>query len=106
MNTKSRRKLQAALLTYLVVIVSLIFFMGPMLWIAYTSFRTQSSIFTEQVISPWDQYTLQNYKTILSVTDFPLYFLNSIEIGSVVTLFSLVVSIVGAYGLSRFAQNL
>ena len=102
MNTKSRRKLQAALLTYLVVIVSLIFFMGPMLWIAYTSFRTQSSIFTEQVISPWDQYTLQNYKTILSVTDFPLYFLNSLEIGLLVTLLSLVISIIGAYGLSRF----
>jgi ABC-type glycerol-3-phosphate transport system permease component len=102
MNIKLRRKLQTALLTYLVVIISLIFFIGPMLWIVYTSFRTQSSIFTEQVISPWDQYTLQNYQTILSVTDFPLYFLNSLEIGLAVTLLSLVISIIGAYGLSRF----
>jgi ABC-type glycerol-3-phosphate transport system permease component len=102
MNTKSRRKLQTALLTYLVVFASLIFFIAPMLWIAYTSFRTEGSIFTGQVISSLHDYTLQNYQTILSVTDFPLYFLNSIEIGSVVTLFSLVVSIIGAYGLSRF----
>ena len=39
---------------------------------------------------------------LLSVTDFPLYFLNSLEIGLLVTLLSLVISIIGAYGLSRF----
>jgi ABC-type glycerol-3-phosphate transport system permease component len=102
MKIKSRRKLQTALLTYPVVIISLIFFIGPMVWIVYTSFRTQGSIFTGQLISPLNEYTWQNYKTILSVTDFPLYFLNSVEIGVVVTLFSLLVSILWAYGLSRF----
>jgi len=42
-----------------------------MLWIVYTSFRTQASIFTGQVFSPLNDYTLENYQTILSVTDFP-----------------------------------
>ena len=36
------------------------------------------------------------------MTDFPLYFWNSLQIGTVVTLFSLFVSIIGAYALSRF----
>jgi ABC-type glycerol-3-phosphate transport system permease component len=91
-----------AILAYLVVIVSLIFFILPMLWIIYTSFRTQASIFTGAVISPLKDYTLESYATILSVTDFPTYFRNSVEIASVVTLLSLFCSIIAAYGLSRF----
>jgi ABC-type glycerol-3-phosphate transport system permease component len=94
--------MRTAILAYLVVIVSLTFFVLPMLWIGYTSFRTQTSIFSGKVVSPLKEYTLQNYRTILSVTDFPQYLWNSIEIGAIVTLVSLFASITGAYGLSRF----
>ena len=99
---RTRSKTRTAIFAYLVVIVSLIFFVLPMLWIGYTSFRTQPSIFSGQVISPLSQYTLQNYQTVLAVSDFPQYFWNSIEIGSIVTLVSLFASIIGAYALSRF----
>ncbi len=102
MKTRSGARVRAAVLSYLVVLISLIFFVGPMLWIAYTSFRVESSIFNEGVLSPANQYTLQNYQTVLSVTDFPLYFFNSLKIGVTVTALSLFVSIIGAYGLSRF----
>jgi ABC-type glycerol-3-phosphate transport system permease component len=102
MKTISGRKLLVAVLAYVVVIISLIFFLLPMVWIAYTSFRTQGSIFTDRVFDPLGDYTLENYATILSVTDFPVYFLNSVEIGSAVTLFSLLCSVAGAYSLSRF----
>jgi ABC-type glycerol-3-phosphate transport system permease component len=102
MKTKSGRRLLTAVLAYLIVIVSLVFFLLPMFWIGYTSFRTQGSIFTGRIIDPPGDYTLRNYETILSVTDFPLYFLNSVEIGSTVTLLSLFCSVIGAYGLSRF----
>lgn len=102
MQSLSRRRAQTAVLAYLVVTVSTLFFILPMLWIGYTSFRTQTSIFSGNVLSPLKEYTLQNYATILSVADFPQYFWNSIEIGAIVTFFSLVVSISGAYGLSRF----
>jgi ABC-type glycerol-3-phosphate transport system permease component len=102
MKSKSRRKTITAVLAYAVVIISLLFFILPMLWIIYTSFRTQASIFTGQVVSPLQDYTMENYATILSVTDFPTYFLNSFKIASIVTLLSLLCSIVGAYGLSRF----
>jgi ABC-type glycerol-3-phosphate transport system permease component len=73
-----------------------------MLWIGYTSFRTQDSIMSGQVISALSEYTIQNYHTILTVTDFPLYFWNSLQIGTIVTLVSLFASIIGAYALSRF----
>jgi len=99
---RMRSRTRTAVLAYLIVIISLIFFILPMLWIGYTSFRTQPSIFSGQVISPSSEYTLQNYETVLSVADFPQYFWNSIEIGAIVTLVSLFASIIGAYSLSRF----
>ncbi len=102
MKSKSRIKKITAALTYLVMVTALLFFIVPMIWIIYTSFRTQASIFTGQVISASKDYTIENYATILSVTDFPTYFLNSFKIASTVTLLSLLCSIIGAYGLSRF----
>ncbi len=101
MGSKTRNRM-SAVLAYVVVFISLIFFILPMLWIIYTSFRTQASIFTGDVFSPMEEYTLENYKTILSVTDFLTFFLNSFNIASVVTLLSLFCSIIAAYGLSRF----
>ncbi len=98
----TRRRTRTAVVAYAVVIVSLIVFILPMLWIGYTSFRTQPAIFSGQVISPASEYTLHNYETIFLVTDFPQYFWNSIEIGLLVTLISLFASIIGAYSLSRF----
>lgn len=102
MSSQLARKRITAILAYLVVIVSLIFFILPMLWIIYTSFRTQASIFTGAVVSPLQDYTLDNYATILSVTDFPQFFYNSFKIAAAVTLVSLLCAIPGAYGLSRF----
>jgi len=102
MSTTSKSKKISAVLAYLIVFLSLFFFILPMLWIIYTSFRTQASIFTGKVFPPPEEFTLENYQTILSVTEFPRYFFNSIRIAALVTLASLVVSIFGAYGLSRF----
>jgi ABC-type glycerol-3-phosphate transport system permease component len=100
--TKLQRKISVAIAAYGVVLISLIFFMLPMLWIFYCSFRTQASIFTGQVLAPLKEFTLENYQTILSVTDYPTYFLNSFKIASAVALLALLCSIVGAYGLSRY----
>jgi ABC-type glycerol-3-phosphate transport system permease component len=102
MRSRARNRIINAVLAYLVVIISLAFFILPMLWIIYTSFRTQASIFTGEVVSSAQEYTLENYATILSVTDFPRYFLNSFKIASSVTLLSIFCSIIGAYGFSRF----
>jgi len=102
MGSKTRNRIVSAILAYVVVLVSLIFFLLPMLWIIYTSFRTQPSIFTGDVISPLQEYTLENYRTILSVTDFVTFFLNSFKIASMVTILSLFCSVIAAYALSRF----
>lgn len=100
--SQSKSKIGVAVSAYTVVIVSLMFFILPMLWIIYCSFRTQASIFTGKLIPALTEFTLENYQTVLAVTDYPAYFFNSFKIAVSVALLSLVFSVAGAYGLSRF----
>jgi ABC-type glycerol-3-phosphate transport system permease component len=100
--TKKQLKIRNTIIAYLVVIISICFFILPMVWIFYCSFRTQESIFTGKIIPPLEGFTIDNYLRVFSVTDFPRYFVNSLRISTLVTIISLIVSILGAYGLSRY----
>ncbi len=102
MMTKRQRKTVRITLTYIIVVIAFLFFITPMLWITYSSFRTPDTILSGKIFSPASGYTLSNYKVVLSTTDFPIYFWNSLRIGILVTLFAMGLSIVGAYGLSRY----
>ncbi|HUX50849.1 MAG TPA: carbohydrate ABC transporter permease [Spirochaetia bacterium] len=101
LNRKQRKRVRYAL-TYFICIVAFLFFITPMLWITYSSFRTPDAIFSAKLGTPLNEFTVDNYKTILSVTDFPIYFWNSLRIGLVVTAGAMILSILGAYGLSRY----
>jgi ABC-type glycerol-3-phosphate transport system permease component len=102
MLTKPQRRTIRIILTYVICLLALFFFISPMLWMIYTSFRSTDAIFSGKVSTPMRQFTLQNYKTVLSVTDFPIYFWNSLRIGLSVTVLAMVISIIGAYALSRY----
>ena len=95
-------KIRNMIVAYIIIFISLCFFILPMIWVFYCSFRTQESIFTGKIIPTLEGLTFNNYVKILSVTDFPRYFVNSIKISGLVTLISLIISIFGAYGLSRY----
>lgn len=95
-------KIRNMIVAYIIIFISLCFFILPMIWVFYCSFRTQESIFTGKIIPALEGLTFNNYVKILSVTDFPRYFVNSIKISGLVTLISLIISIFGAYGLSRY----
>lgn len=102
MMTKRHRKIVRVTVTYIICVLAFLFFITPMLWITYSSFRMPDAIFSGKILTPSNQFTLDNYRTILSVTDFPIYFWNSIRIGLLVTAAGMLLSIVGAYGLSRY----
>lgn len=102
MLTKTSRNVLRIAATYIVVAVAFVFFISPMLWIIYSSFRGHESLFSGRWATPLHDFTLENYQNILMVTDFPRYFVNSFRIALSVTVMAVVVSILGAYGLSRF----
>lgn len=101
LTNKARNRFRVAS-TYVVLLAAFLFFIVPMLWIFYNSFRGSEAIFSESVATAPAQFTLDHYRTILSVTDFPRFFMNSFRIAVMVTAAALVCSIFGAYGLSRF----
>jgi ABC-type glycerol-3-phosphate transport system permease component len=102
MRFRKNNRLLTNILTYVIIFLSVVFFISPIIWILYCSFRTQASIFTGELIAPLEDLTLENYITIFSVTDFPLYFWNSLRISTIVSICSLILASIGAYGLSRF----
>jgi ABC-type glycerol-3-phosphate transport system permease component len=102
MITKKTRRAIRITSTYLIIIVAFIFFISPLLWIIYSSVRGPEAIFSGKMTTPLKSFTLESYKTLLMVTDFPRYFVNSFRIALFVTFLTMIFSILGAYGLSRF----
>lgn len=102
MTSKTTRRRYGYLLTYIVVFAALVFFISPFVWILYTSFRPTDLVTTSHVITPVHRLTLTHYRIVLEQTDFPLFFLNSLIIATSVTVVSVLFSVLGAYGLSRF----
>jgi len=89
--------------SYLALIPFLIFFMFPLYWMLLTSFKQDSEITSLEGIplilnsAP----TLAHYKYILFETRYMQWFWNSFQIAAVVTIITMVVSILGAYAISR-----
>jgi len=52
MRLRKKNRLGTIILTYAIILLSVIFFIFPIFWILYCSFRTQASIFTGELISP------------------------------------------------------
>ncbi len=96
-----RRKIrQVIVLTLLLAVVLLMIF--PFIWMLSTSFKPPEEIFTP--VPRWIPLnpTWENFKNILYKTSFPRYFLNSVLVGFVTMLVSLVVTVFAGYALSRF----
>ena len=89
--------------SYLALIPFLVFFMFPLYWMLLTSFKQDSEITSLKGIplilnsAP----TLDHYKYILFETRYMQWFWNSFQIAAVVTVITMVVSILGAYAISR-----
>lgn len=88
---------------YLLVLLILIFFLAPFLWMLLNSFKTPLQIVKmppEFVFTP----TLANYQNVFSNQNFGRYLLNSIIIGGGSTFFGLVLGLPAAYGIARYKQ--
>ena len=89
--------------SYLALIPFLVFFMFPIYWMLITSFKPDTEITSLKGIpliinsTP----TLAHYKYILFETRYVRWFWNTFQISAVVTVITMVVSILGAYAISR-----
>lgn len=89
-------------LRYLALVVLAILCVGPILIMFLTSFKTQSQIFTTG-LSFFFVPTLENYRDVIFDSSFGRYLINSLIVGVVATLLTLLLGCMASYGLARFS---
>ena len=83
----------------------LAFLLIPFIWVFYSSFRSESSLFSGTFLQNPEGLTLRHYADVFSAAtgQFPVYFRNSLLVATIASAVVVGVALPGAYGLSRFA---
>jgi N-acetylglucosamine transport system permease protein len=96
-RTLSHTLIYTVLLAYLTIVIY------PMIWLLYTSLKTDREIFLAPFTLPdWDNLQWINFSRAWTVGHFGDYFLNSVILTSLTVLLSLLFAAMAAYALSRF----
>lgn len=86
------------------LLLALIFFMFPVVWMFLTSFKTQEQVFTTPpvIIPPAEQWNLDNYIAIMTENGGIQGVLDTTFIAFTTAVISIVVGSLAAYSLARF----
>jgi ABC-type glycerol-3-phosphate transport system permease component len=99
--TVSRPLLYAVLGGYLVWVLF------PMVWVAYSSLKTDAAIFVDPFVPPaWGELAWDNYGRAWREARFSRYFLNSVIVTSSSVVLISLLGAMAAYALSRFFHPL
>ena len=88
-------------LAYVLLGTLLTFLLFPFYWVVVTAFKTNEQMRTFDSVfwpSPW---TLQHFRYMLTETDFPRWFWNTVQVAVVSCTISVLVGALGAYALVR-----
>lgn len=101
-GSQRRSKRMLDVLTYIVLIVTVVFAIFPILWAFLTSLKREKDIVTAQLQYIPREVTLDNYTTLWQRSGFPVLILNS----AIVTVFTLLICLslgtLASYSLSRY----
>jgi multiple sugar transport system permease protein len=87
-------------LTYALVVLALVAFMFPLVWLFLTSIKPATDTFAYPPVFVF-QPTTQSYEQVFTHSDFPRYLLNSVIVGTLSTAVALLVGLPAAYALAR-----
>lgn len=95
-------RLWAMRLAYASLIVAVIFFLAPPLYMLLTSLKTNTEM-ANQALNPWlvRDPTLEHYRAILGNNLFIGFFINSVVVTLLVVVVSMLISVPAAFALSR-----
>ena len=97
----SRTAKRDDVLTYIALLLVLLFFGIPLLWILSLSLRDQAEILATSLNPVPSQPTLDNYSAILQSAQFPRFLFNSLLLSLGAAIGVMLVSIPAAYAFSR-----
>jgi len=100
MKTNRLKKTLGLIITYVLVIVTIILSIGPIIYLLITSFKPPELTFAIPPVWSFTP-TLQNYREVLS-SDFMSYLTNSVVVALTTTLVALVLGSFAAFGFARF----
>jgi multiple sugar transport system permease protein len=92
---------RALVWSYVFLIIFVIFFLTPPLYMIITSLKTSAEISAERI--PWWVFepTLENYTALLTSPSYLTFFRNSAVVSVLVVVISMLISIPAAFSLSR-----
>lgn len=97
-----KHSLLPTLLTYVGLAIGLVFAAFPIVWMFFSSLKSNREIFALPPKLLPDDFTVAAYLTIFNDPVKVRFFLNSYLVAGVVTVLTLIIAIVTAYGFSRF----
>ncbi|GGG02897.1 carbohydrate ABC transporter permease [Paenibacillus abyssi] len=96
-----RKPVSLRITNHTIVIIALIFFMFPVLWMLLTSLKNQIDAFT--TVPKWTfAVTFDNYQTVLIERDFLKYLLNSLYVSALSTVLAVMLGSGIAYPFARY----
>jgi multiple sugar transport system permease protein len=98
------QKIFGKVIWYCLILVIVIPFIFPLLWIFSASFKTQAQIVSMPPV--WFiKPTLENYRRVFTEQDFSLYLSNSLVIAVGSSILSLIIGLPAAYTISKYRQK-
>jgi multiple sugar transport system permease protein len=85
----------------LLVLICVTWAVFPIIWIVFTAFRTNAEFFSKDVGIIPKKWSLESFEDVIKRGNFLVFMGNSIIVGVVVTLLSMVMSVMAAYAITR-----
>jgi len=101
MAANKKRSVGASIGIHTMLLVATVIALFPVLWILASSFKPANRILSSE-IKFIDNPTLDNYVNVLTKTDFPTWFMNSVVTAAFTMLFGVFMAATAGYALSRF----
>ena len=95
------RKHSPAVLRHVILLVAVVLFFGPFLWMLLTSFKSSEEALAFPPTFLPRQWELSNYTDIFTVAPFGLYFFNSTVVAIATTAGQIVTSLAAGFAFSR-----
>ena len=101
MRSRTAQRRMGDALTYLVFLVALVFFGGPLLWVLSLSIRTQQEVYITSLQLIPESPTLENYTEVLYSAQFSVFLMNSLKLSVAGSLGAILLAAPAAYAFSR-----
>lgn len=101
MANDRRRSTTSSILLHATLILASLIAIFPVIWILLSSFKPANRILASE-IKFIDGFTFDNYVRVLTETDFPTWFMNSVVTALFTMAFGIFMAATAGYALSRF----